>query len=81
MEEEQKTDVQAEPSDVTYGDYRKLGQPVDTVSGATQELLEVRPSGSSTQIDDSSATFKIIAIIAIISFITGIISSQIGVMP
>ena len=64
-----------------YGNYRKLGQPPDTISGATKDLLEVRPSGSPAQIDTSSTTFKIIAVIAIIALVAGIVASQFGVMP
>ena len=63
-----------------YGNYRKLGQPPDTISGATKDLLEVRPSGNPAQNDTSATTFKIIAVIAIIFLVIAIIATQVGVM-
>ena len=63
-----------------YGEYRKLSQPADTVSGATAELLEARPSGANNSSNPDAAAFKIIAIIAIVAIILGIIASQIGLL-
>ena len=64
-----------------YGTYRELTQPSDAISGATMDLLEVRPSGNPDQIDTNATTFKIIAVIAIIALVAGIVASQLGVMP
>ena len=63
-----------------YGEYRKLSQPPDTVSGATAELLEARPSGANNSSNSDATAFKIIAIIAIVAIILGVISSQIGLL-
>lgn len=64
-----------------YGNYRKLGQPADTISGATQELFEVRPSGKSASgaPSDNSTIFKVIAVIAIVAILAAILATQFGV--
>ena len=78
MSEEQNTST---PSDVPSGNYRKLSQPPDTISGATQDLLEVRPSGTASGDADGSALgFKIIAVIAIVVLIGAIVATQLGIL-
>lgn len=84
MENETKEQIEAQPAgeEEAYGNYRKLGQPADTVSGATQELFEVRPSGSSANGagDGSSTAFKVIAVVAIVSVVLAIAATQFGVV-
>ena len=61
--------------------YRKLGQPRDTVSGTTQELFEVRgPGGGSGSSETSSLVFKIIAVVAIIAVVLAMVAVQIGLI-
>ena len=83
MDNQAKQENVSEQTDESqeYGNYRRLGQPPDTISGATKDLLEVRPSGNPAQNDTSATTFKIIAVIAIIALVAGIVASQLGVMP
>lgn len=75
-EEENKTNE--------YGNYRKFGQPTDTVSGATREMFEVRSAKASAQGEggagstSTSLAFKIIAAIGIVLLIAAIIASQVG---
>lgn len=67
-----------------YGNYRKLGQPTDTISGATREMFEVRSAKASPQGEGGADTtrasiaFKIIAAIAIVLLVAAIIASQMG---
>lgn len=58
--------------------YRKLGQPADTVSGTTQELFEVRGPGGDS--DAASMVFKIIAGVAIVALVLAIVASQMGLI-
>lgn len=58
-----------------YGDYRKLGQPADTVSGTTQELLEPRGSGG---LDALPLAFKVIAVVGIVALVVAIALTQFG---
>lgn len=57
-------------------DYRKLGQPRDTVSGTTKELFEVRGSGASS--GGSTLAFKIIAVVAIVAVVVAVVLTQMG---
>lgn len=76
----QENESQQTTASPEYGNYRKLAQPPDTISGATKDLLEVRPSGTPAKDDTNATTFKFIAVIAIIFLVIAIIATQVGVM-
>ena len=82
MDEQGKQENQSQQTTASpeYGNYRKLAQPPDTISGATKDLLEVRPSGTPSKDDTNATTFKFIAVIAIIFLVIAIIATQVGVM-
>lgn len=71
MEEQKQQESEARE----YGSYRKLGQPADTVSGATQELFEVR-TGNADSSGGISTAFKVIAALGIILLVVAIVVTQ-----
>ena len=77
---QQENESQQTTASPEYGNYRKLAQPPDTISGATKDLLEVCPSGTPAKDDTNATTFKFIAVIAIIFLVIAIIATQVGVM-
>ena len=57
--------------------YRRLGQPADTVSGVTSELFEPRGPDSPA----ATLAFKVIAVVAIVALVAGIVATQLGLVP
>ena len=63
-----------------YGTYRTLSQPADAVSGATAELLDVRPAGKPANGQSSSTAFTVIAVVAIVVLVMAIVATQWGIL-
>ena len=57
---------------------RSLGQPLDTISGATREMFEVRSGNDNTSSNTSSIVFKVVAVLAIAGTVVATVVTQLG---